>query len=58
MGACVGCRFQQANARSRHTGGVQVAMADGSVRFVKNTVTTTTWWYMNMRNDGCVWTDN
>ncbi|VTT99258.1 Uncharacterized protein OS=Pirellula staleyi (strain ATCC 27377 / DSM 6068 / ICPB 4128) GN=Psta_3886 PE=4 SV=1: N_methyl_2: SBP_bac_10 [Gemmataceae bacterium] len=58
MGACVGCRFQQANARSRHTGGVQVAMADGSVRFVKNTVTTTTWWYMNMRNDGGVWTDN
>ena len=58
MGAWPGCPFQQANSRSKHIGGVQVAMGDGSVRFVKNTITTANWWYMNMRNDGMIWTDN
>ena len=37
---------------------LQVAMGDGSVRFVKNSITTANWWYMNMRNDGMIWTDN
>ena len=58
MGAWPGCPFQQANSRSKHIGGVQVAMGDGSVRFVKNSITTANWWYMNMRNDGMIWTDN
>ncbi|WP_439629795.1 DUF1559 domain-containing protein [Gemmata sp.] len=57
MGAC-SCGFQQANSRSKHLGGVDVAMADGSVRFVKNSVTPANWWYMNMRNDGNVWTED
>jgi len=55
MGACVGCGFQQAQARSRHTGGVQIALADGSCRLVRNTVDELTWWSMNSRNDGNQW---
>jgi prepilin-type N-terminal cleavage/methylation domain-containing protein len=57
MGAWPGCPFQQANARSRHIQGVQVAMADGSVRFVRNSITPTNWWYMCMRDDGKSSTD-
>lgn len=52
MGAWPGCPFQQANARSRHPGGVQVAFGDGSVRFVKNSVGQAIWWYMSMSDDG------
>ena len=33
----------QAAARSRHSGGVNVSMADGSVRFVPNTIDTVAW---------------
>ena len=57
MGACGGCAFQQANARSRHVGGVQVSMADGSVRFVKQDIAIVTWFSMCMRDDGLVWSD-
>ena len=52
MGAWPGCPFQQANARSRHTGGVQVAFADGRIQFVRNSVTHAIWWYMNASDDG------
>jgi len=52
MGAWPGCPFQQANARSRHTGGVMVAFADGRVQFVKNSVSQAVWWYMNASDDG------
>jgi prepilin-type N-terminal cleavage/methylation domain-containing protein/prepilin-type processing-associated H-X9-DG protein len=52
MGAWPGCPYQQANARSRHTGGVMVAMADGSVRFVRNSISQAAWWYMSMSDDG------
>jgi prepilin-type N-terminal cleavage/methylation domain-containing protein/prepilin-type processing-associated H-X9-DG protein len=31
-------------ASSRHSGGVNVTMLDGSVRFVKGTINNTTWW--------------
>lgn len=39
-------------ARSKHPGGVNVALADASVRFVGNTVDLLTWQRMGARNDG------
>ena len=44
-------------ARSMHTGGVNACLADGSVRFVTNTVTPTNWSYMGTRADGEVLTN-
>ncbi|AGA29561.1 DUF1559 family PulG-like putative transporter [Singulisphaera acidiphila] len=37
---------------SRHSGGVNMAMADGSVRFIKDTVNVQTWWALGTRNGG------
>ncbi len=39
-------------ARSRHTGGVNVLMGDGSVRFVNNSIDPTTWRSLATRNGG------
>ena len=39
-------------ASSRHPGGVQVALVDGSVRFVANTIDINTWWALGSRNGG------
>ena len=39
-------------ARSRHPGGVDILMADGSVRFLKNSVTQTTWWALGTKAGG------
>jgi prepilin-type N-terminal cleavage/methylation domain-containing protein/prepilin-type processing-associated H-X9-DG protein len=39
-------------AQSNHTGGVNVCMADGSVRFVKDTINNTIWWAIGTRNLG------
>jgi prepilin-type N-terminal cleavage/methylation domain-containing protein/prepilin-type processing-associated H-X9-DG protein len=39
-------------ASSRHPGGVNVGMADGSVKFVKNSVNLQTWWALGSRNVG------
>ena len=39
-------------AGSRHSGGVNVAMMDGSVRFVKATIGTTTWWALSTMAGG------
>jgi prepilin-type N-terminal cleavage/methylation domain-containing protein/prepilin-type processing-associated H-X9-DG protein len=35
---------------SNHPGGVQVAMGDGSVRFIKDTINQATWWAIGTRN--------
>jgi len=42
----------QAQARSRHTGGVNACFGDGSVRFIPDTVSQTIWRYLNSRDDG------
>ena len=39
-------------ARSLHTGGVQVALVDGSVRFVSDEIDLATWWRLGMPQDG------
>jgi prepilin-type processing-associated H-X9-DG protein len=39
-------------ASSRHAGGVNVLMADGSVKFIKDTVSTVTWWALGTRAGG------
>lgn len=39
-------------ANSRHPGGVNVTMADGSVRFIKNSVNITAWRAIGTRNGG------
>jgi prepilin-type N-terminal cleavage/methylation domain-containing protein/prepilin-type processing-associated H-X9-DG protein len=38
------------NAMSNHSGGVNVAMADGSVRFIKSTVNYQTWWALGTKD--------
>jgi prepilin-type N-terminal cleavage/methylation domain-containing protein len=58
MGAWPGCPFQQATARGKHTGGVLVGLGDGSVRFVRDSVSMANWFMMLSRNDGLTWSDN
>jgi len=47
-----------AGARSRHTGGVNVVMGDGSVRFVSNSITLTNWKAMSTATRGDISSDN
>jgi prepilin-type processing-associated H-X9-DG protein len=37
---------------SHHPGGVNLLFADGSVRFIKDSVATTTWWALGSRAGG------
>jgi prepilin-type N-terminal cleavage/methylation domain-containing protein/prepilin-type processing-associated H-X9-DG protein len=37
---------------SNHPGGINVAMADGSVKFIKNTINLQAWWGLGSRNGG------
>jgi prepilin-type N-terminal cleavage/methylation domain-containing protein/prepilin-type processing-associated H-X9-DG protein len=39
-------------ASSAHPGGVNVAMGDGSVRFIKNSIDRMTWWKLGTRGGG------
>jgi prepilin-type N-terminal cleavage/methylation domain-containing protein/prepilin-type processing-associated H-X9-DG protein len=41
-----------AAARSRHTGGVNAAMADGSVRFVRDGISLAAWWAAGTKSGG------
>jgi len=40
------------NAQSNHSGGVNVMMADGSVRFVKDSISWNTWWAIGTKGNG------
>jgi prepilin-type N-terminal cleavage/methylation domain-containing protein/prepilin-type processing-associated H-X9-DG protein len=46
------CNSNQATARGRHPGGVNAALGDGSVRFVRDSIDQRTWWILNAVNDG------
>jgi len=39
-------------ARSRHSGGVNMLLADGSVRFVKDSINQVTWWALGTKASG------
>jgi len=58
MGCCSGCLSWQVTAKSKHTGGVNVAFADGHIQFVANSVTNLTWFLLHSRNDGQVISGN
>jgi prepilin-type processing-associated H-X9-DG protein len=53
--ACGGCGVDFANyvnASSNHPGGCNVAMCDGSARFVKATISMPTWWALGTKENG------
>lgn len=58
MGACAGCSNGQAQSRSRHTGGVQACMGDGSVRFIRDSITPANWAILQGASDGLVANQN
>ncbi|HEY1859252.1 MAG TPA: DUF1559 domain-containing protein [Gemmataceae bacterium] len=49
---CVAIEYSWKPARSKHTGGVNLALADGSVHFVSNNVNVTTWHALGSRAGG------
>ncbi len=49
---CISIGFNWKAARSKHSGGVNIALADGSVRFVTNGVDLTTWHALGSRDGG------
>jgi prepilin-type processing-associated H-X9-DG protein len=53
MGCC-GCNSWQVTAKSRHPGGVNTGFADGSVRFIRNSISQRTWFLLHSRDDGQV----
>jgi prepilin-type N-terminal cleavage/methylation domain-containing protein/prepilin-type processing-associated H-X9-DG protein len=40
------------NSMSNHSGGANVMMADGSVKFIKSTISLQTWWALGTKNNG------
>ncbi len=53
---CDGGSMDYSNAQSAHSGGVNVMMSDGSVRFIKSTIAIQTWWALGSRAIGEVLT--
>jgi prepilin-type N-terminal cleavage/methylation domain-containing protein/prepilin-type processing-associated H-X9-DG protein len=49
---------QTAAARSRHTGGVNAAFSDGSIRFMRNSIAQTTWQAMGSMAGGEVFSND
>ncbi len=52
LGSWTSCNSNQATARSKHSGGIQACYADGSIRFVSNTIDQYSWWLINAAQDG------
>jgi prepilin-type N-terminal cleavage/methylation domain-containing protein/prepilin-type processing-associated H-X9-DG protein len=53
--SCAGCGGDDStfsNAQSNHSGGVNCLMADGSVRFIKDSISMNTWMAIGTRNGG------
>ena len=55
---CTGGGNLHATARSRHTGGVNVGLCDGSIRFMKDGIVIQTWQALSTMNAGEVVGDN
>jgi prepilin-type N-terminal cleavage/methylation domain-containing protein/prepilin-type processing-associated H-X9-DG protein len=55
---CVGTGGATFFSRSKHSGGVNVGLGDGSVRFISNSINPTTWYFMGPISDGQVITIN
>ena len=51
-GGAVGDVLSALPPSSNHSGGVNVCMADGSVKFVKDTIAVAVWWGLGTRNGG------
>ncbi|MBN9518541.1 DUF1559 domain-containing protein [bacterium] len=51
---CTGTGGAVFYSRSRHTGGVNACLGDGSVRFTRNSITPANWQYMGPISDGTV----
>jgi prepilin-type N-terminal cleavage/methylation domain-containing protein/prepilin-type processing-associated H-X9-DG protein len=53
QGCCAQSQHADYNlATSKHAGGVNVLMSDGSVKFIKNTISFVTWWALGTRANG------
>ena len=52
LGCCTSCASNQAMFRSMHTGGVNVALGDGTVRFVRDSIRQLTLYQLGSANDG------
>ncbi|HEX8202624.1 MAG TPA: DUF1559 domain-containing protein [Isosphaeraceae bacterium] len=51
-GGCDAATLTYSNAQSRHSGGVNAMMGDGSVRFIKSSIQMLTWWGLGTRASG------
>jgi prepilin-type processing-associated H-X9-DG protein len=49
---------QVAAARSRHSGGVNAALCDGSIRFVRDSIALAVWQALGTADGGEVFSDN
>jgi prepilin-type N-terminal cleavage/methylation domain-containing protein/prepilin-type processing-associated H-X9-DG protein len=58
LGNWTSCTSDQATSRSRHPGGVNVCMGDGSCRFLRSSISQQAWWIILGSSDGQVPTNN